>query len=184
MLYGNTYDNIAYTIRSCFCVTPAQLARFFSEEMDWPDVKNCLTTLLSQCTISYDTAADMVTWRGGLPLKTTILAKRIYSFWVIAAMGSSSVGEIIPMEQPGQFLVIDQNRENAYDITLIENKIDCDLAYRLRKMYTADMENDSINHIALLKDIKLAEQVDLRRYSFDSYCVYNKDNMPVYYQLD
>lgn len=184
MIYENVYDNIEYTIRSCFCVTPAQLAVLFAGEMDWPDLKNCLTTMLSKCTISYDTAADMVTWRGSLPLKTTALAKRIYSFWVVAAMGSKSIGEIIPMEQPGQFLVIDQNRENAYDITLIENKIDCDLAYRLRQVYTADMEDDSINHIALLKDIKLADQIDLRKYGFDSYCVYNEDHLPIYYQLD
>lgn len=183
MIYENIYDNIGHTIRSCFGVMPAQLGVFFSNEMDWEDVKACISSMLASCRINYDTMADILVWRGSLPVKTQVLAKRLYSFWVVAAMGSDKVVDFFPTEQPGQFLVIGTEGD-VYDITLIENKVDCDLAYRLRKTYTADPEDDTINHIALLRRAELADEIDLRKYGFDSYCVYNEDHMPIYYPLD
>lgn len=183
MIYEDVYDNIGYTVRTCYGVTPAQLAVFFNNELDWPSVKACITTMLANCRVSYDAMADLITWRGGVPLKTQVLAKRVYAFWVVAAMGSDKVQDFYPLEQPGQFLVVGTEGD-VYDITLIENRVDCDLAAHMRNMFTMDPENDTINHIALLKHAKLAEEIDLRKYGFDSYCIYDENHLPVYYQLD
>ena len=62
-------------------------------------------------------------------------------------------------------------------------RVDAQLAMRERNISFVEGYADEINHVAVIRSPKEAEEFHLKEYGFDTYCIYDSDHVPHYTSL-
>ena len=83
---------------------------------------------------------------------------------------------------PAQFFFI-TNEGKAFDVTYVKGRVDAQLAMRERNISFVDGAADEINHVAIIRSPKEAEEFHLKEYGFDTYCIYDSEHVPHYTSL-
>ena len=187
MIYERAYDNIRLTISTARSIKKSQLVRFFQNQCSEKQIDYYLENLSNSNFIKYDPKSDIISWVGGVPVKDDILRPRRTAFWTIAAIGSENIREFCVRGFPSQFLFI-TTENNVYDVTVVNSK---PIAMLARMEWNRSLicngnekgeHGDLVNHIALIPKeyVKDLDFFNLEEYGFDTYCVLDSDNMPMY----
>lgn len=182
MKYIHLYDNLSLIFNICGAMTQEQAVRFFGDKDTEDNVRFYVKKLARESLIYYDELSDTLYWRGAYGESKDALKRRLYAFWVLVAIGSDNIREVSVATYPSQFFFI-TNEGKAFDVTYVKGRVDAQLAMRERNISFVDGAADEINHVAIIRSPKKAEEFHLKEYGFDTYCIYDSEHVPHYTSL-
>ena len=182
MKYLRLYDNLSLIFNICGAITQEQAVRFFGDKETEDNIRYYLKKLSRESLVFYDEKADTLYWKGAGGESKDTLKRRLYAFWVVVAVGSDNLREIDVATYPSQLFFI-TNDGKAFDVTYVKARVDAQLAMRERNFSFVEGYADEINHVAVIRSPKEAEEFHLKEYGFDTYCIYDSDHVPHYTSL-
>lgn len=173
-------QNILNLINRIGVVNKEQIYRMFGSEHNSETIDWCIKKLLANSEIDVDNDTDVFIRRQSVnenDFGQKLLTK---ATWILASMVENKVRDYYTTEYPSQLVIIDED-DNVYDITVVTpqtvNSIQMTILSN-RKRLIPDGIEDNINHIAVLSNEDMAE--DVKNLDFDSYCILKDNFNPEY----
>lgn len=179
MLYTNAFDNLDYLMGQIGYAKKEQLIKFFSDEYRPDILEHFLKMKICRREYDYNENTGIVSLHNLKGVSENEIKNRIFAFWVVLSFKSKHIREISIQPHPGQFFFITSDNE-MYDITVCPTVDTAFLFARNAIITKATGIEDQVIHLALVYNKEAAQSMDLGRYGFDSYCVLDSNNAPLY----
>lgn len=178
MEFQTIADNLKQLMMTVGTLDIKQVYRFYRNAPNIERLEHIIQMMVTYRIFDYDEKTQMLSWHGAPVFKKDILKNHIYAFWIAADFGYDNIKEIRLLRYPSQLLLISETND-CYDITVCPDAQIGALAARTRKLVEVDGMEDDVNHIAVVYSSKVGQSV--LPYGFDSYCIYNSEMEPQYF---